>query len=64
MQEGTAIYSVLSVPYINSGSYTDMQMKVPVLELDCTASAIDIGVSHHESGYSSCQIGTFECKSV
>jgi hypothetical protein len=40
-------------------SYTDLHMKVPVLELDYTASAnCHIGAAHLGSGYSSSKIGT------
>jgi hypothetical protein len=31
---------------LEGAEYTDLHMKVPILELDYTVSAIDIGISH------------------
>jgi hypothetical protein len=39
-------------------------MKAPILELDFTASAIDIGISHLESRQSSSKTGAFDSNSA
>ncbi|MDR1536674.1 MAG: hypothetical protein LBU32_01525 [Clostridiales bacterium] len=44
--------------------YADLHMKLPVLELDRTASAIDICISRPGIGQSSFRTGEFDCKSV